>query len=30
MKLPPAFFSLEAMQYIVSKGVEHLLVDTPL
>jgi len=29
MKLPPAFFSLEAMQYIVSKGVEHLLVDTP-
>ena len=29
MKIPPAFFSIEAMQYIVSKGVEHLLVDTP-
>jgi arylformamidase len=29
MKIPPAFLSIEAMQYIVSKGVEHLLVDTP-
>lgn len=25
----PAFFSLEAMQYIVELGVEHLLVDLP-
>ena len=26
-KLP--FFSIEAMNYIVGLGVEHLLVDTP-
>lgn len=26
---PPAFFSLEAMQYIRSLGVKHLLVDIP-
>jgi len=25
----PAFLSIEAMQYIVGLGVEHLLVDTP-
>ena len=29
MKTPSAFFSLEAMQYIVDLGVEHLLVDLP-
>ena len=29
MKEVPAFFSIEAMEYIVSLGVEHLLVDTP-
>ena len=29
MKAAPAFFSIEAMEYIVSLGVEHLLVDTP-
>ena len=29
MKVGPAFFSIEAMEYIVSLGVQHLLVDTP-
>ena len=29
MKAYPAFFSIEAMEYIVSLGVQHLLVDTP-
>ena len=29
MKEAPTFFSIEAMEYIVSLGVEHLLVDTP-
>ena len=29
MKVDPAFFSIEAMEYIVSLGVQHLLVDTP-
>ena len=29
MKETPSFFSIEAMEYIVSLGVEHLLVDTP-
>jgi len=29
MKNPPAFFSIESMNYIVSLGVKHLLVDTP-
>ena len=29
MKSPSAFFSLEAMQYIVDLKVEHLLVDLP-
>ena len=29
MKEPSAFFSLEAMEYIVSLGVQHILVDTP-
>jgi arylformamidase len=29
MKESPCFFSIEAMEYIVSLGVEHLLVDTP-
>ena len=29
MEEAPAFFSLDAMEYIVSLGVEHLLVDTP-
>jgi len=29
MKNPPEFFSIDAMEYIVSLGVEHLLVDTP-
>ena len=29
MKDTPAFFSIDAMEYIVSLGVEHLLVDTP-
>lgn len=29
MKQSPPFFSIEAMQYIVSLGVGHLLVDTP-
>ena len=29
MKVSPAFFSIDAMQYIVSLGVVHLLVDTP-
>jgi kynurenine formamidase len=29
MKEPPPFFSLEAISYIVKKGVEHLLVDLP-
>ena len=29
MKYTPPFFSIDAMEYIVSLGVEHLLVDTP-
>lgn len=29
MKALPAFFSTEAMEYIISLGVHHLLVDTP-
>jgi len=29
MKENPSFFSIEAMEYIVSLGVQHLLVDTP-
>lgn len=29
MKSAPSFFSVEAMEYIVSLGVRHLLVDTP-
>ena len=29
MKEAPAFLSIEAMEYIVSLGVQHLLVDTP-
>jgi kynurenine formamidase len=29
MKYHPSFFSIEAMEYIVSLGVEHLLIDTP-
>jgi arylformamidase len=29
MKEAPAFFSIEAMEYLVSLGVQHLLVDTP-
>lgn len=29
MSHPPAFFSLEAMKFIVELGVEHLLVDLP-
>ena len=29
MKEAPAFFSIDAMEYIVSLGVDHLLVDTP-
>ena len=29
MKETPAFFSIDAMEYLVSLGVQHLLVDTP-
>ncbi len=29
MKVDPAFFSIEAMEYLVGLGVQHLLVDTP-
>ena len=29
MKEVPAFLSIDAMEYIVSLGVDHLLVDTP-
>ena len=29
MIVPPAFFSIDAMEYIVSLRVDHLLVDTP-
>lgn len=29
MESPPAFFSMDAMEYIVSLGVEHLLTDLP-
>jgi len=29
MKDSPAFFSIEAMEYLVSLGVQHLLVDSP-
>lgn len=29
METPPAFFTLDAMKYIRSRGVKHLLVDLP-
>ena len=29
MNNPPCFFSIEAMEYVVSLGIRHLLVDTP-
>lgn len=29
LERPPAFFSLEAMRYLLKKGVRHLLVDLP-
>ena len=29
MQETPAFFSIDAMEYLVSLGVKHLLVDTP-
>mgnify|MGYP001253011542 CR=1 FL=1 len=29
METPSAFFTIEAMNYIVSLGIKHLLVDTP-
>ena len=29
LKETPAFFSIDAMEYLVSLGVKHLLVDTP-
>ena len=29
MKVSPSFFSIESMEYLVSLGVQHLLVDTP-
>ena len=29
MKVDPAFFSIEAMEYLVGLGVKHLLVDIP-
>jgi hypothetical protein len=29
MENPPAFFSMDAMEYIVSLGAEHLLTDLP-
>ena len=29
MQETPAFFSIDAMEYLVSLGVQHLLVDTP-
>ena len=29
MKEIPSFFSIDAMEYIVSLGIQHLLVDTP-
>ena len=29
MKQTPSFFTLEAMKYIRSRGVKHLMVDTP-
>ncbi len=29
MKVPPPFFSIEAIEYVVSLGVQHLLVDSP-
>lgn len=29
MKLPPSFISNDAMTYIRSRGVKHLLIDTP-
>ena len=29
MEENPSFFTIEAMEYLVSLGVEHLLVDTP-
>ena len=29
MQTSPAFFTIEAMEYIVNLGIKHLLVDTP-
>jgi arylformamidase len=29
MQHPPAFFTLEGMQYLVGLGLQHLLVDLP-
>ena len=29
MKVPSPFFSIEAIEYVVSLGVQHLLVDSP-
>ena len=29
MQNPPAFFTIDAMKYIVGIGVKHLLVDIP-
>ena len=29
MKEKPAFFSIDAMEFLVNIGVKHLLVDTP-
>ncbi|MDC3305683.1 cyclase family protein [Flavobacteriales bacterium] len=29
MKETPSFFSIEAMEYLVSLGIQHLLLDTP-
>ena len=29
MEVPPAFFTLDAMQYIRDRGITHLLVDLP-
>tara|TARA_B110000438_G_scaffold297414_1_gene343765 strand:+ start:128 stop:928 length:801 start_codon:yes stop_codon:yes gene_type:complete len=29
MRIPPSFLSIDAMTYVRSRGVKHLLVDTP-
>ena len=29
MQIPPPFFSIEAMEYIVRLNIKHLLVDVP-